>query len=472
MSVITIASLGSAWPRPTLVPRTPSEEPARGAERWETDLIAAASDAIVSWTVDGEIVSWNPAAERLYGVPRDRALGRSIDRIVPELLREELRVDERRLLAGERLPARSTVRLRGAQKIDVEDSRFLIAGDDDGGRGFASIARGRSDVPGPGATADLDRPHTTVMQDVLEAAELVAKDGIAAVMLLGETGVGKGWLARRIHETSPRAARPYVEINCASLSPQLVESELFGHERGAFTGATAMTRGLVEAADGGTLFLDEVAELPLAVQAKLLTFLDERRFRRVGGTRVMSVDVRLIAATNVDLLSRVRRGEFRKDLFYRLSVVPLSVPPLRERRDEIRGLAQTILSELATRSPRRAGADLGEGVLEALDAHDWPGNVRELRNVLERAIILSGGGSIQLRHLPADLRRPGRDPGSPITSVPLAALERSHILRLLTSVGGNRTRAAERLGIGRSTLKRKLAEMTREGIAVPSPAME
>src|SRR5262245_6850844 len=180
------------------------------------------------------------------------------------------------------------------------------------------------------------------MKKVIESAERVAKDANATVLLLGETGVGKSWLARRIHGDSPRSERPFFELNCAALSPQLLESELFGHERGAFTGATGLKRGLVETAEGGSLFLDEVGELSMGVQAQLLTFLDGKTFRRVGGTRVLSADVRLIAATNVDLTAAVAAGTFRRDLYYRLSVIPLRIPPLRERREEIGGLAERI----------------------------------------------------------------------------------------------------------------------------------
>jgi transcriptional regulator with PAS, ATPase and Fis domain len=276
------------------------------------------------------------------------------------------------------------------------------------------------------------------------------------VLILGETGVGKSRLARRIHAKSPRADRPFFEVNCASLGPQLVESELFGHERGAFTGATAQKRGIVEAAEGGTLFLDEVGDLPPGVQAQLLTFVDHRRFRRVGGTRTLIADVRIIAASNADLRQLAERGSFRRDLFYRLSVVPVEVPPLRERREEIPALARQVLEELTIREPGRL-TYLDRGFTEALQRYDWPGNVRELRNALERALILSRGEPLDAAHLPPEIRSSGRKTRD--ASDRLEDVERSHILRVLEEVKGNRTRAAERLGISRSTLKRKLAEM-------------
>ena len=241
------------------------------------------------------------------------------------------------------------------------------------------------------------------MQEVMSAVELVAQDGYATVLLLGETGVGKSWLARRIHQRGPRARKPFLDINCAGLSPQLLESELFGHERGAFTGATGTKRGLVEAADGGTLMLDEIGELPTNVQAQLLTFLDERRFRRIGGTRIMQADVRIVAATNVNLAERVASGQFRKDLYYRLSVFPIGVLPLRERREEIAALARSIVAELCHRASRIA-PPLAPGLLAALERYGWPGNLRELRNALERGLLLSRGETISLCHMPPEIR--------------------------------------------------------------------
>jgi two-component system response regulator HydG len=292
------------------------------------------------------------------------------------------------------------------------------------------------------------------MRETLASADVVAQDAHATVLLTGETGVGKSWLARRIHRQSPRASKPFFELNCASLEPALLESELFGHERGAFTGAAAQKRGIVEVAEGGTLFLDEIGELPSGVQAKLLTFLESRTFRRLGGTRTMQADVRLLAATNADLKDLVARNAFRRDLYFRLSVVPVEVPPLRERREEIPGLARGIVQELARgRSPA-----ISRAAMAALRRYDWPGNVRELRNVLERALILSRGEPIDLPQLSPEIQRGGKLRAS---SSRLEDVESAHIRQILDSVLGNRTRAAELLGISRSTLKRKLIEMGR-----------
>ena len=251
-----------------------------------------------------------------------------------------------------------------------------------------------------------------------------------------------------------RPGCPFFEINCATLAPQLVESELFGHERGAFTGALAQKRGLVETAEGGTLFLDEVGELTLPVQAQLLTFIDTRAFRRVGGNRALTADVRLLAATNVDLRAAVEEGRFRRDLYYRLSVVPLVIPPLRERAQEIPLLVKRLLTQIGR------SVDVTAAALDALAAYHWPGNIRELRNELERALILGRGTPIDVTNLSAEVRapRPTRPaPAAIATATPLNKLQHEYIAQVLEEVGGNRTRAAQRLGISRSTLKRKLA---------------
>ncbi len=442
-----------------------SEERANALAR-ELALIAqGARDAMTTWNPDGTITSWNPAAEAIYGVAASDAIGTRIESIVPEGLSPQFADAMTRLGRGEQLAIYEVdLRRRDGRELNLEMSLFTI--DDAAGHPlrYAVIARDLTELARLRRVTELLAPPidpaaepgavSVRMKQALAAAELVARDPLATVLLLGETGVGKGWLARRIHAQSSRAQSPFFEVNCASLSQQLVESELFGHERGAFTGATALKRGLVEAAEGGTLFLDEIGELPLSVQAQLLTFLDAKTFRRVGGTRTLQADVRLLAATNVDLKKASERGTFRRDLYYRLSVVPIEVPPLRERRDDIPQLAKALAAELGKRVSNTRRVSLNRRVLAALEKYDWPGNVRELRNALERAIILARGGAIDVEHLPAELR--GAAPGS--TSQKLADVERAHILRVLEACEDNRTRAAEVLGISRSTMKRKLAE--------------
>jgi DNA-binding NtrC family response regulator len=291
--------------------------------------------------------------------------------------------------------------------------------------------------------------------------ELLSASADTTALLLGESGTGKSWVAQMIHARSPRAKSPFVEINCAGLSATFLDSELFGHERGAFTDAREMKRGLFEVADRGTLFLDEIGDLAPELQPKLLRVLETRTFRRLGGTREMTVDVRLLAATNKDLSAEVRTGRFREDLFYRLSVFPLTIPPLRDRgREDVLELMHHFLRELGGRHPSSPG-QLAPRAAEALATYAWPGNVRELRNVLERALVLASGAErIDVEHLPEPLRARGapRATRDDAEILSLAPVEHRHIERALYLLNGNRTAAAERLGISRSTLHAKIAQ--------------
>jgi two-component system response regulator AtoC len=287
------------------------------------------------------------------------------------------------------------------------------------------------------------------MAPVVEAAEKVARTN-ATVLLLGESGTGKEVAARTIHALSPRSAGPFVAVSCAAIAEGLLESELFGHEKGAFTSAVATRRGRIELADGGTLFLDEIGELKLELQSKLLRVLQERRFERVGGTRTMEADVRWIAATNRDLEAMATDGRFRQDLYHRLAVFPIRLPSLRERRGDIVPLAETLLARIG-RDLGRPGLRLGPEVRRAIVDAEWPGNVRELANALERAAILADGPELRVRDLGTLSRpRPPAGGGS------LSDVERDTIARTLAEVGGNRRQAAERLGIGLRTLYEKL----------------
>jgi two-component system response regulator AtoC len=276
----------------------------------------------------------------------------------------------------------------------------------------------------------------------------------ATVLLLGESGTGKEVAARLVHERSPRAPGPFVAVNCAAVSAQLVESEMFGHEKGAFTGATERRPGRFELADGGTLFLDEIAELPAGLQAKLLRVLQERRFERVGGTREIHVDVRVVAATNRDLDEERRAGRFRDDLYHRLAVFPVRLPPLRERRADIAPLADHLLARLA-RQLRHPALSLEGPALERLTAWDWPGNVRELSNVLERAAILRGGQPIRAEDL---LLGSGGAAPAAAGATTLRDVEIAAIRQALAATSGHRKQAAERLGIGLRTLYDKIKE--------------
>ena len=294
------------------------------------------------------------------------------------------------------------------------------------------------------------------MQDLARHVELLAASERSTVLLQGESGTGKGWVARVIHNLSPRSDGPFIEVNCAGLSATFLDSELFGHEKGAFTDAKERKVGLFELADRGTIFLDEIGELALELQPKLLKVLETKTFRRLGGTRELTVDARLVTATNRDLVHEVQEGRFREDLFYRLNVMPLILPPVRERSREDRlDLITRILSDLKAQLPG-CPAECSSEVLDRLLSAAWPGNVREMRNVLERSMILARGQqTIGIEHLPPDLRqRSATDRRYQAQS--LSEVERQHIERTLRHHGGNRTRAALELGISRATLINKI----------------
>jgi DNA-binding NtrC family response regulator len=275
----------------------------------------------------------------------------------------------------------------------------------------------------------------------------------ATVLISGESGTGKELVARAVHYGSARASAAFVPVNCAGIPEGLVESELFGHVKGAFTSATGNRSGLFAAADGGTIFLDEIGELAQATQAKLLRVLQEQEVQTVGADRPRKVDVRVIAATNKDLGAPVARGAFREDLFYRLHVVTIDLPPLRDRGDDVLLLAQYFLGRFSTQAGR-AVPRLTDRAIEALRAYSWPGNVRELQNLLQRLIILTDGDELDATALPAAMRF--SVPRERALNRTLAEIEREHIEAVLASVGGNKTRAAEILGINRKSLREKL----------------
>jgi len=337
---------------------------------------------------------------------------------------------------------------------------------------------GRSDAP-------VSRvPTAGALAGLAPLVERVAATNIN-VLILGETGVGKEVLARRIHERSPRASRPMLCVNCASLTETLLESELFGHERGAFTGAHQVKPGLLEVAEGGTVLLDEIGEMPLTIQAKVLRVVEQRSVTRVGGVKARSIDVRFMAATHRNLEAEIARGRFREDLYYRLNGVSLLVPPLRERTDEIAALAESFLAQYAAQAGRPP-PELAGRALEALLSYSWPGNVRELRNMMERAVMLGGSDLIDIEQLPQErLGRtlaherisepppPAKEPQSytlrpgaysfapaqrdtdvmpPVQEPAEGEDERARIIRALERCAGNQTHAARLLGVSRRTL--------------------
>jgi DNA-binding NtrC family response regulator len=303
--------------------------------------------------------------------------------------------------------------------------------------------------------------HSAAMVTLRETVRLAASSD-ATVLIRGESGTGKDLAARAIHDLSGRASHPFVALNCAAVAEGVLESELFGHEKGAFTGAEARRLGRFELAHRGTLFLDEIGEMRPGLQAKLLRVLQERSFDRVGGVKPVSVDIRVVAATNRDLSAEIASGGFREDLYYRLAVVEIEIPPLRDRREDVLPTARHLLDRLRPGGAVQLSAEVASG----LTLHDWPGNVRELSNVLERALLFAGSGEIAPEHLPPPLRelcRPDETGSQQSRSstgvrpgVALAEVERELIESTLASLGGNRTRTAAALGMSRRALLYKL----------------
>jgi DNA-binding NtrC family response regulator len=305
-----------------------------------------------------------------------------------------------------------------------------------------------------------------------------AAAGVINVLIVGETGVGKDVMAEAIHRMSPRAKAPFLSLNCTAVSESLLESELFGHEKGAFTGATDAKAGLLETAPGGTVFLDEIGDMPMQLQAKLLRVIETRQISRVGSLKARAIDVRFVAATNRNLEADVAAGRFRRDLYYRLNGMLLQIPPLRERRNEIVPLARSFLTQFATQAGLPAAPPLSDEAARLLEAYPWQGNARELRNVMERALLLCDGAAILPEHLPLESMAansisfaPNEAPAGGGPPVPAAAAagtgdidDRDYVMRVLNENGGNQSRAAKALGIARSTLIARL-----EAWGIPRP---
>jgi DNA-binding NtrC family response regulator len=343
--------------------------------------------------------------------------------------------------------------------FDLEDLRELI------GRALETRAL-RREVAWRRAqadTCDLDglSGESAAFRELIRVTQKIAATRVP-VLIHGESGSGKERVARAIHCQSPRASGPWVTLNCSALPEGLMESELFGHEKGAFTDAKTQKRGLLELADGGTLFLDEIGDLSLALQPKLLRVLETQSFRRLGGSREIQVDVRFVAATHRNLPEMVKAGSFREDLYYRLNVGAIEVPPLRARREDIPALAHAFVRDTA-RTMGIATPEFPGDVERLLVEHAWPGNVRELRNVIERAVILCENGVLATAQLPPEISRavspaPTFSMAPSTTPATLAAIEVAHIRHVLAQCAGNKTRAAEILGITRLTLRNKLRE--------------
>ncbi len=302
------------------------------------------------------------------------------------------------------------------------------------------------------------------VQKMIKLIDQVA-DSRATVLITGESGTGKELIARRVHDKSSRAHMPFVRLHCAALAESLLESELFGHEKGAFTGATMKRSGRFEEADGGTLFLDEIAEIPQSVQVKLLRFLQQREFERVGGNKTLEVDVRVVAATNRDLDKEVREGRFREDLFFRLNVIHIEAPPLRARMGDVPVLARVFLAKYAEENKKEV-REICPKAIERLESYDWPGNVRELENIMERAVVLVDGGRVEVHHLPPNLGRDAASTGSEIhiPGATLQELEHYAILKTYEATGGSTSETADILGISVRKVQYRLRDYREKGL--------
>ncbi len=424
----------------------------------------------------GEVVRVDDASiDPRFDPTADRATGYTTRSMLVAPIREEGRA-----------PVRGVVQLlnkQGGGSFDDEDERYLVALTSQLARALTMTTLRAADGGNPGLV--LQGPFNRIVgrsapiTAVYEKIQLAAQTD-ATVLLRGETGTGKGLFARAIHVNSRRQARPFVTVDCTTLPAQLVESELFGHERGAFTGADRRVPGKVELAEGGTLFLDELGDLPPDIQGKLLRFLQDRSFERVGGRNTMRADVRVVCATHRDLEKAVAEGRFREDLYYRVRVVEIELPPLRARgREEIEALARHFADVYAQRYSRPTPA-FDPGAIAAIGSHTWPGNVRELEHWIESAIALAPDGRITASHLPLRRTRPttisegaGKTSTEDELRLPLGlslddAIER-YVTAVVASCDGNKTEAARRLGVGRNTIARALSRRQGGGPASRGP---
>jgi PAS domain S-box-containing protein len=440
-------------------------------------LFEQSSDAILIHTLDGRILDVNQEACRLFGHAPDLLRSMPLADLSPE------EVHGRTAKAIEQLRAEGSARheclmLRAEGTTFDVDIRVTLIDPERGTcqgiiRDITERKRAereqREHTEHVEAEARRAREYAELMARVSAPGSAIIGSGTAhremiefvssashapsPVLILGESGTGKEVMARAIHAAGPRASQPFVVLDCAALKDDLLESELFGHERGSFTGAHASKPGLAEVADGGTLFVDEIGEMPAELQSKLLRVLERGEYRRVGGVETRKADIRVVAATNRNLAAEVRAGRFREDLFYRLNVLLVILPPLRSRREDIPLLAMHFLKN--SRVTMHGEKKLSAAALKRLQAYDWPGNVRELANVLERALILSGATkTITLEHLPREIRKASGRPAAKVAS--MSDAEKRAVEAALQACAGNKTRAAEMLGISRITLRRKI----------------
>lgn len=432
-------------------------------------IFETARDCIFIKDQDLRYALVNPAMEKMLELPASDIMQLGDDDLFGCGAGDYLRQLDRRVLAGEIIETEHTRPVKGVPMTFL-DIRAPMRNHDAEIIGICGISRNITErTKGAFKEITVDQVSSTVMRSTLAEARMAAKTDII-ILLTGESGAGKDHLASFIHDNSRRSSGPFYAINCAAIPPELAESELFGHEQGAFTGASRRKRGLLELAEGGTLLLNEIGELPLHLQAKLLTFLDSRSFTRVGGEKTVTVSARLIAATNRNLEEEVARNRFRVDLFYRLNVLSIRVPPLRERIEDLPILTQGIIGELDQELQLHKKAFVSSEDMAKLCAYRWPGNVRELRNVLERALIVSPGPQLEFDFFQTDAGAVTNKswtfhfPPKPSYVHVVAEFKRNLLVAALTDAGGNKQEASRLLGITRHVLRRQL-----EGVGLTTP---
>lgn len=445
--------------------REVAEQALRLSEERFRAICEGAQDLIFVKDLDRRYTHVNPAMERFLSLPSSRIIGSRAEVLYGQRAGNHIREVDRRVLSGDSVEEEHTRPINGVDftfhdiRVPMRDSEGAIIGI----CGMSRDVTGRKNIVQPALPSYQDYPSES-MRATLETARLVAGTD-SLVLLTGESGSGKDYLARYIHDHSERAGGAFFQLNCAGVPLELAESELFGHEAGAFTGANARSRGLVELAEGGTLLLNEIGELSLQIQAKLLTFLETKTFTRLGGRKPITVNARILAATNRDIQSEVSEGRFRPDLFHRLNVVWLKVPPLRERSEDIPVLARQILASLRLEMQLHQLPEMDDETIERLCQYSWPGNVRELRNFLERSIIMSEGKRIDSAHLECD--EPClADRCWTVTFPPVPSLDelvrnlrREMVVESLRQTEGNRQAASDLLGISRYSLRRLLKSL-------------
>ncbi|MGO9121357.1 MAG: sigma 54-interacting transcriptional regulator [Desulfomonilaceae bacterium] len=438
------------------------EEELRQSEELFRTIFETATDCIFIKNRNLEYTFVNPAMANLMDIGASKMAGLTDVALFGKAEAARIREVENRVLEGERIENEHTRRIKGDSIIFLE-TRIPLRDSNGNIVGLCGIAR---NVTERSRLTSFSPPHdykfnSKAMRSAMDAAHLAAQTD-SVILLTGESGSGKDHLAKYIHDHSNRAAGPYYAINCAAVPSELADSELFGHEAGAFTGAAGRKRGLLELAEGGTLLLNEIGDLPLQLQAKLLTFLDTRSFTRVGGEKAITVIARIIAATNRDIEKEVREGRFRADLFYRLNVISIKVPPLRDRLEDLPFLVDQLMNEIAAEIQMSTIPNIGRDNLSMMSRYSWPGNIRELRNVLERALILSGGRRLDVSFLTSDNRENREFSAGEESSLDesyndaVARFKRSLIEDALVRCDGKRQEAARSLGMTRHGLKRQM----------------